>query len=75
MRIFFLLISVLPMSACASMENALQSLTPEQSAAIEQECGRLPVSAMKGHESPRKILCRSCKPKSLQAIEEANDVS
>lgn len=75
MRIFLQSISVLTVSACASMEHALQTLTPEQSAAIEQECGRLPVSVMKGHESPRKILYRSCKRKTLQAFAEASDVS
>lgn len=75
MRIFLLLLTTLALSACASGMNMLQPLTPEQSAAIEQECGRIPVSVFKSHVGTRKILYRACKRETLQAIEKANNVS
>lgn len=78
MRIYALFVVIFSLSACASMGDAFKPLTSEQSALLEAECGRLPVSALKSAESPRKILYRSCKRDTLRAHEtqgEIDDVS
>lgn len=78
MRIHTLFIVMFSLSACASTADAFKPLTLEQSALLEAECGRLPVSVLKSAESPRKILYRSCKRDALNANEleeEIDDVS
>jgi hypothetical protein len=68
MRAVLLMFGVASLSACISIPDAIIPLTAEQTAAIERDCGRRPMSLLKSSTSPRVVTYSACKRKTLQRI-------
>lgn len=69
MRLCIIFFGLFGLSACASLAETFKPLNEAQAAALETECGRLPVSRLKGSESPRRIIYSLCKRDALKALE------
>lgn len=59
---------ILTLGACTSIGGPLKPQTAEESVALEQECGRRPISKIMGSKSHRLIIYRACKRDTLNAL-------
>ena len=68
MRISILLICSLAMGACTSTSDDIKRQTADRSTVIEEDCGRRPISLLRGSRSPGEVLYAACRRHSLDAL-------
>ncbi len=73
LRTTILMSSLFAVSACASVSGTFAPLSEEQTAALRETCGSIPISLLKSSANLKRIRYSECKRETLAQLEDEAD--